>query len=540
MSATITADAMIPDLLREHPECREVLDRHGLQGCGGRLGPHETLRFFAQAHGAPLGELLREINAAVAAPIRATPAPAMPAATIPLQAAPHRETVADSIYRPFFAAAILVMLTAGCVWGAANLFQIGKHGDFFAVPTDWTLAHAHAQILGWAGLFVMGFGYQAFPRFRGQRLQSPGLAILSLGLMIGGIVLSAVAQTWSHEPGMIQFGLAGGALEIAAVTLFIGKVFQAMHAPQASSLKPQGSPLAMAGAPFIMAGLLAFYLQTAIGPFLFRAMATAPDELALIPLLAGWMPAFRELQVFGFISMMIFGVSLRLLPAIYGFGPIANSEEEQVELDRQNRRAASGIFRIYALSVAADMAGWIGLVVYHMPLFLGVLMASYVGLLASGILLVRRLGIFGPARNHDRSLKLVRAAYAWLLIGLVMLNAMFPYCMMTGQTFSHAFLGAVRHAVTVGFISLMILGVSSRVAPTLRGLDPKRLNPLWVPFVLINLGNLMRVTLQIATDFTPAAYALMGISGFIEVTGLILWAADLMRIMWLRPRVALA
>ena len=37
---TITADSMLPDVLRRHPRARAVFDRHGLRGCGGRLGPH--------------------------------------------------------------------------------------------------------------------------------------------------------------------------------------------------------------------------------------------------------------------------------------------------------------------------------------------------------------------------------------------------------------------------------------------------------------------------------------------------------------------
>jgi len=37
--------------------------------------------------------------------------------------------------------------------------------------------------------------------------------------------------------------------------------------------------------------------------------------------------------------------------------------------------------------------------------------------------------------------------------------------------FSHAFFGAYRHALTVGFITMMIVGVSSKIVPTLSGLD---------------------------------------------------------------------
>jgi len=73
----------------------------------------------------------------------------------------------------------------------------------------------------------------------------------------------------------------------------------------------------------------------------------------------------------------------------------------------------------------------------------------------------------------------------------------------------------------------MIVGVSSKVVPTLSGVDVRRANSLWPTFVLLNLGNLTRVSFQIATDFSPSAYTVMGVSGFIEVLGLTLWAYEL-------------
>jgi len=105
--------------------------------------------------------------------------------------------------------------------------------------------------------------------------------------------------------------------------------------------------------------------------------------------------------------------------------------------------------------------------------------------------------------------------------------------------FSHAFFGAYRHALTVGFIMMMIVGVSSKIVPTLSGIDVKRTNSLWPTFVLLNAGNLTRVTFQIATDFSPAAYPVMGISGFLEVVGLALWGWELFANMRIRSAVYL-
>ena len=72
----------------------------------------------------------------------------------------------DMIHRPFFLAGIATVLTLGCVWGAINLLTIGVKETFSAVNYSWILAHGHAMVFGFVGFFIMGFAYQAFPRFK--------------------------------------------------------------------------------------------------------------------------------------------------------------------------------------------------------------------------------------------------------------------------------------------------------------------------------------------------------------------------------------
>jgi hypothetical protein len=75
---------------------------------------------------------------------------------------------------------------------------------------------------------------------------------------------------------------------------------------------------------------------------------------------------------------------------------------------------------------------------------------------------------------------------------------------------------------------MMILGVSSRIVPILAGIDGKRMNSLWASFILFNLGCAGRVVLQALTDLVPnLAYPLIGFTGFIELTALVWWGAEL-------------
>src|SRR5947209_4766366 len=103
-TAWVGEQVCIPDLLRAAPQARPVLDRYGLRGCGGPLGPAESLGFFARAHDVPVERLLREVRESLAAP---APAPE-PAAVV---------SAADTIYRPFFKSAIAIVLTLGATWG---------------------------------------------------------------------------------------------------------------------------------------------------------------------------------------------------------------------------------------------------------------------------------------------------------------------------------------------------------------------------------------------------------------------------------------
>jgi len=138
--------------------------------------------------------------------------------------------------------------------------------------------------------------------------------------------------------------------------------------------------------------------------------------------------------------------------------------------------------------------------------------------------------------GKDRSTKFIRAAFLWLVVACVMVMVQPLYAHAVGLRFSHAYGGAARHAFTVGFISLMIVGVSSKVVPILVGAAPGLLPALWGPFVLIAAGNALRVAAQVMTDAVPsAAYPVMGISGTFEVLGFAIWGVHILKLLGHRP-----
>jgi hypothetical protein len=493
----INASTSVAEVLQRCPTARRIFDRHGLKGCGGAHGPTESLAFFASVHQADVDELLRELNAEGAIP--------SPEGYV------YQESIADYIYRRFFKAGIAITLTVGVLWGAINLLQIGLAGNFLQLHLVPSIhAHAHAMIFGWVGLFVMGFAYQSFPRFKYTTLWRPGLANLTLYLMLAGIGARVGAELLQpHAIGM-ALGVLSAAVELAAISLFLTILFKTAR-KSVSAPNPYEK--------FIFAACVWFLTQSIFSDFFFFAKATAQSAAQLVWRIALLDGPLRDLQLLGFAALIIAGVSQRFIPVVYG-------------LAKPRRDRQTLIFILINASLVLDIVCYMGLLSTRSLYFALGLELSYILMAVWGALLVIQLGIFSKPSQTDRSWKFIRAAYVWLLFALFMMPFMVVYNAMTHQMFSHAFWGSHRHAYTVGFISLMIIGVSSRVVPILAGVDSSRLTSLWAPFVLLNVGCAGRVSLQILTDIFPgAAFPLVGLTGFVELTALAWWGVGLWRVM---------
>ncbi len=489
----ITRATPLTEILERYPAARAVFDRHGLHGCGGADGPAETLEFFARVHEADVDRLIEEIRAESARPNA--------------KAYHYEATVADYIYRRFFKAGVAIAVTVGALWGAVNLLQIALKQDFLQLHLVPAIhAHAHAMIFGWCGLFIMGFAYQSFPRFKHTTLWRPELANLSFFLMLGGITARVAAELLQPAPVGLALGGLAALAEIIAITLFIVIILKTGR----KSLEPHN-----AYEKFIFASLAWFFIQAILSDVFFFAKATAVTQDDLIRRIALLDGPLRDIQLLGFVAMIIAGVSQRFIPVVY-------------QLGRPKRDRQSLIFWLMTGSLVLDVASYVLILTTGNLLFAFGLETSYLLMFAWAVLLVKQLGVFSKPGERDRSWKFIRGSYVWLMISMAMLPFFPVYGILTGQGFAHSFLGSYRHAFTVGFVTMMIMGVASRVAPILAGLDSSKLSSLWGPFILLNIGNTGRVTLQILTDFFPSvAFPLVGLTGFLELAALTWWGIEL-------------
>jgi NnrS protein len=493
----ITTDTSVSEVVQRCPNARRVFDRHGLKGCGGEYGPSESLSFFAAVHHVDIDELLREINADLEHPSA--------------QPYVYKETLQDYIYRRFFKAAIVIVLTVGCLWGAINLMQIAIGGNFLQLRLLPSIhAHAHAMVFGWVGMFVMGFAYQSFPRFKNTTLWRPGLANLSFYLLVAGIVTGMAADMLLPSFSALALGTFSAAAEVTAVVLFILVLYRTAQ----QSIEPR-NPYEK----FIAGSFFWFLLGTILNAVFYFAKATAHGQHDLIMRIALIDGPLRDIQLLGFAGLIIAGVSQRFVPHVYG-------------LKRPARDRQSVIFWLMNGSLVLNILSYLLLLTTQITYFAIGLEIAYLLMPAWAVLLARQLGVFTTPSQPDRTFKFIRAAYVWLIISCGMMPLFPLYGVLTRQVFAHTYIGSHRHAFTVGFISMMILGVSSRVVPILAGVDSKRMSSLWGPFILLNVGCAARVLLQVLTDLVPnAAYPLIGLTGFIEFGALLWWGIELWRTM---------
>jgi len=221
-----------------------------------------------------------------------------------------------------------------------------------------------------------------------------------------------------------------------------------------------------------------------------------------------------ELAIFGFAQNSIYGFGQKLLPGLLRGG--------------STRQGLFGIawiahnagVSVLCLSHLADLneSAWLGSV----SILAGALF--YVAALRG--LLHRRPVATRPEAGHSLLPRYIQVAFGWLLIGLVMLAAGDLAEVLRGAAPPHAYLGALRHALTVGFMTTLILGVGQRLLPVFDRTVLARPRLVIPILLLIGIGNALRVASELAIVATPAGFAVMPFSALLEWAALLLFAVN--------------
>jgi hypothetical protein len=481
---------------RRFPATIPVFTRYGLGDCGGEEGPDEPLAWFATVHRLPLEEFLRDVREAAIADASAAPAPPRTAAA---PFSPH-----------FILGSLLLTLTLGATTGMINLLRIAAGAE---VPISHRQIHGHAQVLGFAGLFLMGIAFHALPRILGIGAVRALSARAAFWLMFTGVIARNIGQPLGFYPVGRLISLVSAGLEVASAVLFARFVFGLLARVRRSKYDP-GDPILRFvrwGTVFFLAAIAFVAAQ---GVWLAGHVETAVPVSLTEP--------FYFAALYGFLLAWIYGFGNRVVSMFLGVGPALRGTPEATLL-------------LQIGSVPLFLASYLPWVALRPALLLrdaglGLAALSALVYLAGNGFLWRR-AIFPAMRAPGSPTVAIRCAFGCLALWALLELAAIVLSRATSIPAQNLWWAdAARHLFTVGFLTLLIVGMSLRILPVFSG------KTLWSPrlarvtYALLLAGAGMRL-LQYPAAFEPLFYRIGSWMGVPVVLAILLFAFNLVRTM---------
>jgi uncharacterized protein involved in response to NO len=231
---------------------------------------------------------------------------------------------------------------------------------------------------------------------------------------------------------------------------------------------------------------------------------------------------FYAVALYGLVLSFVFGFASRMVPAF-------------LSLPRPSAKSARPVAALQAAGVLLLAAAWIPAL---LPASRGLTLLGTLLLAASVSLFLTASRILAPFAKAPGALSL-RAPFAFL--GLF---AAISVAACLGELFGasvHKFVwDGARHVYTIGFLTLLILGMSLRVVPAFTGRTLARPREARLALALVCAAAVVRA-LQIPVALGWGGlplYRLVGTTGVFATAGFLLWAHVL--IATLRPHAARA
>jgi uncharacterized protein involved in response to NO len=412
-----------------------------------------------------------------------------------------REVTLSHLLMLYIGTGLVFMLLPGTFLGVWNLMAIRTRHSADSVSPAWIQAHGHAQIFGWIGTFILGIGFYSIPKLR--RVNSVALsAIWSFwALWASGNTLCWLASVYQwHWRVLLPLSAT---LEVAAFVIFLRTV--SGHRPQESG-KGRLDEFVLV----VIAGSVGLALTLLINFGATLSLALRGASPVLPP---DFDQRFLVLQTWGFLVPFVWGFSAKWLPIFLGLRPV-------------HGRLLLSAVGLNSAGVLAALAG---------------LMATGAFLLFAGVVTaVCALRLFElplhPAKIkgvHASFPVFVRLAYAWALVAasLGLWVALFAD--------AHGISGASRHALTVGFLSMMVFAVAQRVLPAFSGMRILfSTKIMFLAMLTLAAGCLLRVSSEILAyqGFAGWAWSWLPVSAITEMAAVTLFAVNLFATFAQRPR----
>ncbi|MFO0793327.1 MAG: DUF1858 domain-containing protein [Candidatus Brocadiaceae bacterium] len=491
----INRNTIIKDLIESHPETLSVFKKYNLVIAGGVRGPNEPIAFFAKAHEVDYDTLVKELNEAIAK-----------------GGGEHVELPKleeDKIYEKFVKTAIISTLTVGVTFGAIILSYIALKLNFNSIYYALIQAHGHAQLYGWVGLCIMGFSFYIIPRVKNTELRSRNLTSICYVLIVASLVLRTIIQPLSFQGTRFLLPISS-ICETISICLFVLIILRTILA----SKEKKG-----VFDKFFKAGVIWFLISTGLN----FAMIMYIYKHALTEIPRAVFSPYVHLYLFGFVCMFIFAINIR---TVYAFLDIKPVREKPVNLTFWILNLSIPVYFVtYMLADKSNVA-------LRFSQFIVFPMAFAILAFIYGLRVFERSTKELHDVVMDRSYtKTIRTAYIWLIISAIILLVI-PF-LGHGSEMQKRFHGSLNHALTVGFITMMIIGYASKMIPTFKGINMYSQKLSDFTFILINVGCFLRVFSQILVGVSGKKlfYATMGTSGWFELAALGLFGYNLWKTM---------
>ncbi|HEV2222717.1 MAG TPA: hypothetical protein VGR84_06915 [Candidatus Acidoferrales bacterium] len=432
------------------------------------------------------------------------PAESQPTAAVTrvetMRMAQARETALSRLLMAYISTGLVFMLLPGTFLGVWNLLQISGRESVALVSPAWLQAHGHAQVFGWIGSFILGIGFYSIPRFRGTTKPAFGAAWVCWAMWTFG-----VAARWMANIYLVQWRLLlpfSGALELAAFLIFFRMVSQ--HQPETAA-KGQLEPWVWVVISASVGLMLTLIANLAACIYL----ALRSESPALPHILD---QRYLTLMTWGFMVPFVWGFSARWMSVFLGLKP-------------GRPRLLFSALVVNFVGVGSTLMGW------------GAQATMF--FVVSTILMIVALRMFEPARQEPKTRGVhasfpffVRMAYGWLLVA-ALLGVGAALWDSSGGIW-----GASRHALTVGFIAVMVLCIGQRILPAFAGMRLLwSIRLMFVGLFLLSLGCALRVSSELLAyqNYANWAWSVLPVSAFLELAGITAFAMNIFGTFILEP-----
>ena len=438
------------------------------------------------------------LKAPVAAASSERPSSLSPAEIMDIARA--REASLSHLLMAYISSGLVFMLLPGTFLGVWNLLQISGRESAASVSPAWLQAHGHAQVFGWIGSFILGIGFYSIPKMRGATKPAFSAAWACWAMWTIG-----VAMRWAANVYDLQWRLLlplSGVLELAAFLIFFRAVSQ--HRPEDSG-KDRLEPwiwVVISASTGLMLALIA-NLAACVYLALRGASPALPHSLD---------QRYLVLVAWGFLVPFVWGFSTKWMTVFLGLKPL------------RPRLLVSALVVNFA-GVVLTLVGW---------------GAEATGLfVVSTALATAALRMFEPARQEAKTRGVhpsfpffVRMAYGWLLVG-ALLGVGAALWDSSGGIW-----GASRHALTGGFIAMMVFCVGQRILPAFAGMRllwSTRL--MFAGLVLLTIGCTLRVSSEVLAyqGYANWAWSVLPVSALLELAGISAFAMNIFGTFILEP-----